>query len=184
MHMSALINNLLDFTRTRLGQPLPVKRELTDLAPVCRQTVEELAAAYPERTIHLNCTEILQGFLDATRISQVLSSLIANAIEHGAKTSPVTVTARAESEEIVLQVHNDGPPIPPSAVPTIFDLFARPRAKVVNESSHLGIGLYIAREIVEAHLGKISVTSTPQDETTFVVRLPLRTTEDHAANVR
>ena len=131
-------------------------------------------AAYPGRTIHLNCTEPLQGFVDATRISQMLSNLIANAIQHGAETTPITVTAGVESDEIVLQVHNDGPPIPPAKLPVIFDLL-KSSAEEAKESSHLGIGLYIAREIVEAHSGKISVTSTAQDGTTFVVRLPLRT---------
>ncbi len=65
--MSKLIDNLLDFTRTRLGQSLPVKQAEIDLAPVCRQTLAELAAAYPERTIDLSCHESLRGTFDATR---------------------------------------------------------------------------------------------------------------------
>jgi signal transduction histidine kinase len=181
IQMTRMINNLLDFTRTRLGQPLPIKRELTDLARVCWQIVDELVAVYPGRPIHLNCTGVCQGFFDATRIGEMLSNLIANAIQHGAETTPVTVTARVESEEIVIQVHNDGLPIPPSELSTIFDVLANPAKEGMKESGHLGIGLCIAREIAEAHSGKISVTSTAQDGTTFVVRLPLHTTDDHAA---
>jgi signal transduction histidine kinase len=175
MHMSKLIENLLDFTRTRFGQPLVVKRESMDLAPVCRQTVAEFVAAYPERTIRLDCGADLHGAWDATRISQMLSNLISNAIQHGDQTTPVTVEVRSESQEIVLKVHNDGPPIPQSELPTIFDPFSRGAKQdtaAVNESRHLGIGLFVARQIVEAHSGKISVTSTVQGGTTFVVRLP------------
>ena len=179
--MSKLIENLLDFTRTRLGQPLPVKRESMDLAPVCRQTVGEFVAAYPERTIRLDCSGDLHGTWDATRMTQMLSNLISNAIEHGPQVSPVTVKAHAESEEVVLQIHNEGPPIPPSNHSVIFDsLFTKQDTAAGNEIHHLGLGLFIVREIVEAHLGKISVTSTAQDGTMFVVRLP-RHANEHSA---
>ena len=176
--MSKLIANLLDFTRTRLGQPLPVKRESMDLAPVCRHTVAEFAAAYPERTIRLDCRPHLHGTWDAARLSQMLSNLISNAIEHGAQTTPVTIEARGESQEVEVKVHNEGPPIPASVLPTIFDPLSCP-ASQVNEPAHLGVGLFIARQIVEAHAGKMSVTSTEQGGTTFVVRLPRHADNDN-----
>ena len=175
MRMGKLIENLLDFTRTRLGQPLPVKLESMDLATVCRQTVAGFVTAYPERPIRLDCGPHLHGTWDAARLSQMLSNLISNAIEHGAQTTPVTIEASVESQEVEVRVHNEGPPIPPSVLPTIFDPLSRPANKetpVMNEPGHLGIGLFIARQIVEAHSGKISVTSTKQGGTTFVVRLP------------
>ena len=175
MRMGKLIVSLLDFTRTRLGQPLPVKLESMDLATVCRQTVAGFVTAYPERPIRLDCGPHLHGTWDAARLSQMLSNLISNAIEHGAQTTPVTIEASVESQEVEVRVHNEGPPIPPSVLPTIFDPLSRPANKetpVMNEPPHLGIGLFIARQIVEAHSGKISVTSTKQGGTTFVVRLP------------
>lgn len=175
MHMGKLIGNMLDFTRTRLGQPLSVKPESIDLAPVCRQTVVGFVEAYPERTIRLDCSPELHGTWDTTRMKQMLSNLISNAIEHGDQTSPVTIEAHVESQEVVLKVHNEGPAIPLTVLPMIFDPFSRPGNQGtagVNETSHLGLGLFIARKIVEAHSGKISVTSTPQGGTTFTVRLP------------
>ena len=119
--MSKLINNLLDFTRTRLGQALPVNRLEIDVAPVCQRVVEELATAYPDRTIELRCSECLRGSFDETRIGEMLSNLIANAIQHGDPATPITVTVSQEADHIVFQVHNEGTPIPEAALPTIFD---------------------------------------------------------------
>jgi signal transduction histidine kinase len=173
--MGSLISNLLDFTRTRFGQPLPVKRELIDIASVCRQTVEVLATGYPERKIQLDFKGAVRGMFDPSRMSQMLSNLVANAIQHGAQSSPVTITGQLESEEIVLQIHNEGEAIPESTIPTIFDFPPRPyigSASVNQDPHHLGLGLYITRQIVEAHGGTINVTSTVKDGTTFVVRLP------------
>jgi signal transduction histidine kinase len=174
--MSNLISNLLDFTRTRLGQSLPVKQEETDLALICRQTVAELAAAHPERRIELSCPEFLRGTFDATRINQMLSNLIGNAIEHGAESAPIKLAVNVESDHIVFQIHNQGPPIPESALQTIFDLMPRRKKEnqeLANKFSHLGIGLFIVKKIVEAHSGVITVTSSEESGTTFVISLPL-----------
>ena len=170
--MKNMINNLLDFTRIRFGQTLPIKQELTDLAIVCRQTVAEFVAAYPRTTINCHCTGDLQGVFDATRIGEMLSNLIANAAQHGSETAPITVAARLESEEIVHQVHNEGPPLPPAVLSTIFDPWTKSPGVAMDESRHQGLGLYIAREIVAAQSGKISVTSTAENGTTFFVYLP------------
>lgn len=173
--MSKLISNLLDFTRTRLGQSLPVTQEEIDLAVVCRQTVAELAAAHPERTIELYCPESLQGTFDATRINQMLSNLIGNAVQHGAESAPVKLAVSVESDHVVFRVYNEGSPIPKSTLQRIFDLTPRRRKegqKPENKFSHLGIGLFIVKKIVEALSGTIRVTSSKESGTTFVVSLP------------
>jgi signal transduction histidine kinase len=175
MQMSKLIDTLLDFTRTRLGRPLVIKRELMDLRAILQQTIESMAAAYPGRSIRLDCSGSLQCAVDNTRIRQLFSNLVANAIQHGAETSPVTLRAHIESGDIVVRVHNDGPPIPPSEIPKLFEFLPKNMHEDVahkSEFRHLGIGLYITRKIVEAHSGTISVTSTQKDGTTFEVRLP------------
>ena len=184
MQMSKLIDTLLDFTGTRLGRSLSVKREPMCLRPILESTVASFSAAHPNRTIELNCNGEAQCAGDEVRIRQMLSNLVANAIQHGAETSPIVITSWIASGEIVIQVHNDGPPIPASKIPTTFDFSAQRRTKnagVTTELGHLGIGLYITGKIVEAHAGKISVTSTAQEGTTFEVRLPCAVTEHHAA---
>ena len=185
MQMSKLIDTLLDFTGTRLGRSLSVKREPMCLRPILESTVASFSAAHPNRTIELNCNEEAQCAVDEVRIRQMLSNLVANAIQHGAETSPIVITSWiATSGEIVIQVHNDGAPIAASKIPTTFDFSAQRRTKnggVTTELGHLGIGLYITGKIVEAHAGKISVTSTAQEGTTFEVRLPCAGTEYHAA---
>ena len=177
VRMSKLIDNWLDFTRARFGQPLIVKRELIDFTPLCQHTVAEFVAAHPERTIRLECGAGLHGALDDIRISQMLANLISNAIQYGEPTSPVSINAHGESKEIVLTVHNNGVPIPQSDLQTIFDPFSS-AAKQEKYTRHLGLGLFVAREIVEAHTGNISVTSTAEDGTRFVVRLPRVTTPE------
>ena len=175
MQMSKLIDTLLDFTGTRLGRSLSVKREPMCLRPILESTVASFSAAHPNRTIELNCNEEAQCAVDEVRIRQMLSNLVANAIQHGAETSPIVITSWIASGEIVIQVHNDGAPIAASKIPTTFDFSAQRRTKnggVTTELGHLGIGLYITGKIVEAHAGKISVTSTAQEGTTFEVRLP------------
>jgi signal transduction histidine kinase len=173
--MSRLIDNLLDFTRTRLGQALPVNRLEIDVAPICQRVVAELATAYPNRAIELSCSECLRGSFDGTRIGEMLSNLIANAIQHGDPTTPITVTVSLEADHMVFRLHNEGPPIPGPALQTILDLIPLRRKedkKPQSEFSHLGIGLFIVKKIVEAHSGMISVSSTATAGTTFVVSLP------------
>jgi hypothetical protein len=172
--MTRLINNLLDFTRTRLGQALPVNRMEIDLAPVCRNTIAEIAAAHPDRTIQLDCPERLLGRFDGTRMSQMVSNLVANAIHHGDPKTPVIVKVSVEKNDIAFQIHNEGRPIKESALPTIFEI---PRRRIEEDErrddyGHLGIGLFVVKKIIEAHSGTISVSSTAVAGTTFVANLP------------
>ena len=170
--MTRLINNLLDFTRTRLGQSLPVRPVEIDLAPVCRNTVAEIAAANPDRTIQLDCPDHLLGRFDGTRISQMVSNLVANAIHHGDPETPVIAKVSLDDHNITLQIHNEGT-IEESALPTIFDT-PRPQDEDEGEKyfGHLGIGLFVVKKIIEAHSGTITVSSTAAGGTTFVASLP------------
>lgn len=172
--MNGMINDLLDFTRSRLGGALGVEASEVDLAPVVREMVEEVGGAFPGRTFSLDVDASLPAHCDGDRMKQVLGNLLANAAEHGLVGTPIHVSAATAGDEIVMQVQNAGTAIAAADLAGIFGPFKRLRTGdgAVASAQHLGLGLYIADQIVSAHGGKISVSSTSRDGTRFVVRIP------------
>jgi PAS domain S-box-containing protein len=167
--MKRMISELLDFTRGRLGGGIPIQRAPGELRLVVRQGVEELEAAWPERTVRLT-VELgrYEGLWDAGRLVQVVSNLGSNALQYSPPDSPVSFLLRDSAEGVVLEVHNLGTPIPPEALPTLFDPFRR----VSSGGTGLGLGLYIVEQVVTGHGGRIEVHSTVEAGTTFRVLLP------------
>ena len=167
--MKRMISQLLDFTRERLGGGIPIRRAPGDLRAVVRQGLEELEAAWPERTVSLR-VELgrYEGAWDADRLVQVVSNLGSNALQYSPPDAPVTFTLQEAGETLVLEVHNEGNPIPPEALPHLFDPFRR----ASSEGGGLGLGLYIVEQVVKGHGGRIEVTSTAESGTVFRVVLP------------
>lgn len=172
--MSRMIGDLLDLTRTRFGDLIPVVPAPMDLEPMCRQVVTELEGLAPTGTIRFTGRGDLHGEWDADRIAQALSNLVWNAIQHGGSNDPIDVVATGTEGEVSIQVHNTGPCIPKAAMATIFEPMVR-HARDNQTRSGLGLGLYIASQIVLAHGGKLDVASTEADGTTFTMHLPRRT---------
>ncbi len=172
--MNDLVADLLDFTRIRLGSGVPLARADMELATVVRHAVEEMRAAYPACVLELDAADDVRGEWDAARISQVLTNLLGNAVQHGAPTAPICVTVRGEAKAAVVRVHNRGPAISPTALPGLFDPLKRLRSgePAAHRSGNLGLGLYIAERIVTAHGGTIDVDSSDEAGTSFTVRLP------------
>ena len=168
--MARLIDNVLDFARGRLGGGLTLQRAPTAIAPLVRQVLGEFANSHPERPITLGCTSDMTLSCDPMRMAQLLSNLVGNAVTHGAVQEPVLVRCFAQSRELVLSVSNGGAPIPEDARALLFHPFAR--GKVSRDQQGLGLGLYIASQIAEAHGGALTVTSNP-DRTTFTFTMPL-----------
>jgi signal transduction histidine kinase len=138
---------------------------------VLRQGVEELEAAWPERTLSLNVEPgRYEGAWDADRLVQVVSNLGGNALQYSPSEAPVRFSLWEGGESVVLEVHNAGNPIPPEAMPHLFDPFRR----ASSEGGGLGLGLYIVEQVVKGHGGHIQVVSTAEAGTTFRVELPLR----------
>jgi signal transduction histidine kinase len=168
--MSALIDNVLDFARGRLGGGFGLERRRVALEPVLRQVVAELQSTAPERAIECAFDIAEPVECDAGRIGQLLSNLLANALAHGTADRPVRVEARTDAATFTLSVANSGPPIPPAALAQIFHPFFR--VALGPNKQGLGLGLYIASEIARAHGGELTVSSDP-GETRFTLQFPL-----------
>ncbi len=170
--MSALIDDLLDFPRGCLGAGIGL--ELTDVEDVnagLATVVQELQDAQPECEIisHVNVDRAVR--CDLGRLQQVASNLLANALAHGLPHNPVKISARSDENDLVLEVWNAGGPIPAESLDKIFEPFWR--HSVSASRNGLGLGLHICSQIVRAHEGRISVTSTRESGTKFTARLPL-----------
>lgn len=168
--MNRMIADLLDLTRTRFGDVIPVGRVPINLEAVCRQVVAEFEGLRPDG-LHFRGEGDLRGEWDSDRIAQVLSNLLRNAIQHGSKSHPISLTAKDNGAEVLLEVHNSGPCIPHGALNTIFEPMVRHTGND-HTNPGLGLGLYIASQVVLAHGGKLDVTSTKAAGTTFTVHLP------------
>ncbi len=176
VRMNHMVGALLDFTRSRLGGSIPIARDTMSMGKVVHDVVNEIAAANPNRTIRIDARGGLEGHWDCARISQVLTNLIGNALEHGAAQEEVTVDVRGDEKEVAIAIHNEGTPIPADRLNGIFNPMRAQqrmgRAASTGPSGNLGLGLYIAERIVNAHKGRIDVESRKQRGTTFTVHLP------------
>lgn len=170
--MSRMIDDLLDFTRTRFGKPIPVSPAPADLEPLCRQVIAELEAHRPTGELRFTAEGDLRGEWDADRIAQVLSNLVGNAIQHGSS-DPIDLVARGEGDQVVVEVHSGGAAIPPEVLQTLFEPMVGQKRGREGGGGGLGLGLYIACQIVQAHGGALQARSA-EERMTFTVRLPRR----------
>jgi len=173
--ITRLTNDLIDFASTGLGSAMPLTRSSFDLEKLGRNVFEEFCFAYPQRTLCFCPEGDLTGDWDAARLRQVIANLMGNALQHGSTEGTVKLAIASEASTVVLSVHSEGSPIPAELLTTIFDplmRYARSESAAQQVSSSIGLGLYIVREVVVAHGGTITVTSTAQEGTTFTVRLP------------
>lgn len=167
--MDGMIGALLDFARGRLGGGIPIERARCDLASVCAEAVAEAKQAHPTRAITFETSGDVVGAWDRDRLDQVLSNLLGNALKYG--TDPIEVAARDEDDRVTVTVHDSGPGIRASAMQTLFEPF---HVRALGSTSGLGLGLYIVSEIVRAHAGTISASSSADTGTTFAIGLPRR----------
>lgn len=169
--MAGLVDNILDFARGRLGDGIPLATgTLEPIEPLVRHVIAELRQSHPEATIRLSLDAARPVVCDPSRLSQLFSNLIGNAITHGAAGEPVLVDVRTADDRLAFAVGNAGAPIAPEAMARLFEPFAR--GEVRPNQAGLGLGLYIASEIARAHGGTIEVTSD-MNGTRFLFRMPL-----------
>lgn len=171
--MTRMIDQLLDFTRARVGGGLAIQPRDANLAELCSQAVGELELVFPDRRIECSFAGNLQGVWDADRLLQIVSNLVANASQHGQSDGVIAVRADGtDAESVVLEVHNMGA-VPEALLPNLFDPF-RGTTHRRDHSRGLGLGLYIVKQLARAHGGSANVASSEAAGTTFTVRLPRR----------
>jgi len=142
-----------------------------DVTKMVQDVVTEVASRYPDAKIKVKSNGAVRGRWDYARLTQALTNLVANAVQHGAARSQITVDARGTPEEAVISVRNAGPVIPDSELRHIFEPGPHDSNGATQDDGHLGLGLYIVDKIVSAHNGTVDVSSS-DDGTTFTVRLP------------
>ena len=169
-----LISDLLDFTQARLGSGLRVVPSELNLHVVVADVIEELRVTAPGRMIEHRRQGSGAGTADPDRTWQLVTNLATNALKYGDPATPVVITSLTTATELVIEVHNQGTPIPADLRPHIFEPLRRGEQQVALGSRSVGLGLYIVHQIALAHGGRVAVTSSAEAGTTFAVTLPTR----------
>ena len=179
LYMSSMVGDILEFARIRLGNaPIPVHPEMVEVKPICMGAIADAAAMHPHSDIALNIEGNREAWMDANRMRQLLTNLLGNAAQHGARDRRIDFFVAAEDDgQTVFRIVNEGPDIPQDFLRDIFEPMVRGAPEEDNAShrtTSLGLGLHIAREIAVSHGGSIGVESEGQI-TTFTVRIPGQT---------
>jgi len=169
--MLALISEVLDVARLRLGQGLELQRAPVDLVALTRMVLDAQRSAAPQALILEAAVPSLVANVDAGRIERVIGNLVANAQKYSDAATMITVRVAQEGDTAVIAVTDQGIGIPAGDLPHIFERFQRAGNVGVRDGS--GVGLASALQIAEAHGGTIRVASAESRGSTFTVRLPI-----------
>lgn len=173
---SQIVGDLLDLTRCQMGPGIPVKTSEINLSPLCQRVVEEIRAFHPEAIVMFDANTSVSGQFDGGRMEQVFSNIISNAVQHGDTTRPIQVELGMHEDFAAFTVRNSGEAIPEDVLPFIFNPMGRFSQRTAihhGPTEGLGLGLFIASEIVASHGGSIEVSSDTEQGTVFQVRVPL-----------
>ena len=173
--MSSMVNDLLDYSRTQLDGEMPVAPVVADIGMICRAALDDAQAAFPGRQFRWSGSGELTTSFDPHRMQQVLSNLLNNAACYGSSDGSVAMDAGGMADEVVITVNNRGNVIPAESLAAIFAPMVRLSVEANADgppSRSIGLGLYIAQDIVQAHGGTLDVASNAADGTTFTIRLP------------
>ncbi|MBW4418313.1 MAG: HAMP domain-containing histidine kinase [Myxacorys californica WJT36-NPBG1] len=167
--LDSMIQNLLDASRLRTGQSLKLKFEECDLEKLVQDVVEDLSFAYGKRFVVVSGSGI-KSYCSHKEIRRVIENLAINAVKYGAPDTPITLTLQQTSTQVSLTVHNEGDPIALDAQSILFQQFRRTIA--AEDQTGWGLGLFLAKSIIEAHQGTITIESAEGKGTSFVIKLP------------
>ena len=184
--LGRLVDQLLDLSRLESGD-VPLERERVELAPLVSQVFSEIQVARPDPGVTLD--DDLPGdlppvFADRERVHQVLFNLLDNAVRLTPAGGRVTVTASSHNGSIDVVVADTGPGIPAEHLPHVFERFYRVDESRSRDDGGTGIGLAIARSVVEAHGGRIWADSEPGRGSAFTFELPVASTSGEPGGER
>jgi phosphoserine phosphatase RsbU/P len=165
--MTKLIAQLLDLTRVRLGGGLALERRPVALEPLIQALVEETRLGAPGLIIETRLSPVTVQ-ADPDRLAQVVSNLLSNAAQHGHPERPIAVTLRQAQGRALIEVENHGEPLSPAVLETLFEPFVKGHGAA---REGIGLGLFISREVMQAHGGTLNATSSPEGLTRFVATL-------------
>ena len=178
--MDAIVRDLLDFSTTHLGEGIPIDPRTVDLLEICQHTIDEAKTFHPDRQFELKAEGNLEGAWDGQRLGQAFSNLISNAIQHSTPESAIRVSISGSADQVIYAVQNEAEVFSATKLRTLFDPVKRFAIRPASERvgvrmQNLGLGLYVVKEIVNAHDGEIFVSSSKEEGVTFTVRLPRQT---------
>jgi light-regulated signal transduction histidine kinase (bacteriophytochrome) len=175
--MQRMIGQVLDMSRIDRGLALGVTLEPVDLAALVEDMVEEARMAYPTIVYDLRVESPATVMADSARLSQVLSNLLSNARHHGEPNQPIEVRLWVDAGQAVVNVANAAAPIPHETESSLFNPFKRGSLNNPRNRTGMGLGLYIAQQIVREHQGDLRYEHAPaaggNGRVVFTVRLPL-----------
>jgi signal transduction histidine kinase len=176
--ISRMIDDLAILVRSRMGVGLPLAKEPADLSAITEEALEAVKASQPKAIFTFEKIGDVTGMWDKLRLQQVIFNLASNAVTHSLD-QRATIAVRAANADVILTIANQGKPIPADQQQLIFEPFVRKGGSAsAQPSSGLGLGLFVVRQIVQAHNGSVEVVSSDADGTAFTVRLP-RSAGDH-----
>ena len=173
-HLSQLVDDVIDLARVD-ALAMPVKRELTKIGPVIREAVDSIASMAEEKGLRLSfsCPEDLPEVpMDLLRVRQILYNLLSNAIRYTDR-GQVSVEVKPGEAEVVISVRDTGRGIPPAELSHIFDEFYQVSRPKMGPDSGKGLGLAVAKRLVQLHGGRIWAESEMGSGSTFFFTLPL-----------
>jgi signal transduction histidine kinase len=172
--LARLVDELLDVSRIESGK-LELRYADVDLSALAVEIAARMRLTTPRHTIDVPAIQGEATTVTADRdyLEQVFNNLIGNAIKYSPDGGVITVDVRRDGESVLVSVRDQGVGIPKAELDDIFDLFYRSQDAGAQKASGLGLGLYISREIVHRHRGKIWAESTPGKGSTFYVSLPV-----------
>ncbi|MET0962146.1 MAG: sensor histidine kinase [Noviherbaspirillum sp.] len=173
--MNAMVHDLLEYARQQIGGAIPITRQLVDVREICHAALDDASAAHPDCRFELKASGELLDDFDKSRLQQVFSNLLNNAAQYRGTEHAVSIVARGDQEAVTVEVRNRGPVIPKDSLDAIFNPMVQLGGAGQQEgrpATSLGLGLFIARAITEAHGGTIAVDSEEDAGTVFTVTLP------------